>query len=62
MSFNGEEVLPCGLTQSQYDLVSNKWESMIADMQTQINNLDLGKNMAVRAMLQKSTFCRTPSS
>lgn len=51
--WKGEEVLSCGLTQSQYDQNMSKYQSLLADCERQLENCD-PNNPALRAMIQNN--------
>lgn len=51
--WKGEEILPCGLTQSQYDQNLNKYQSLLADCERQLENCD-PFHTALRAMIQNN--------
>lgn len=51
--WEGEEVLPCGLTRSQYDQRLSKYQDLLADCERQLS--DCGPyNSAIRAMIQNN--------
>lgn len=51
--WRGEEVLPCGLTQSQYDQSLSKYQALLADCERQLENCD-PYHSAQRAMIQNN--------
>lgn len=51
--WKGEEVLPCGLTQSQYDQNMSKYQSLLADSERQLENCD-PNSPALRAMIMNN--------
>lgn len=51
--WKGEEVLPCGLTQSQYDQNLSKYQALLADCERQLENCD-PYHSAQRAMIQNN--------
>lgn len=51
--WQGEEVLPCGLTQSQYDQHLHKYQDLLADCERQLENCD-PYHSALRAMIQNN--------
>ncbi len=53
MTWKGEEVLPCGLTQSQYDTHMSKYQSQLDDCQRLLDSIDTSHS-AQRAMIQNN--------
>ena len=51
--WNGEDVLPCGLTKSQYDQNMSKYQALLADCERQLENCD-PFHSAQRAMIQNN--------
>lgn len=51
--WRGEEVLPCGLTQSQYDQNLSKYQALLADCEHQLENCD-PYHSAQRAMIKNN--------
>ncbi len=50
----GDDVLPCGLTQSAYDHIHSRMEDNINSIKSLIDSLKPGECMAARAMLQNT--------
>lgn len=53
LTHNGEEVLPCGLTQSQYDQHLADYQKNLADCERLLNQLEPGQS-ALRAMIMNN--------
>ena len=53
MTWKGEEVLPCGLTQSAYDRILASYQKNLADCERQLENVD-PFHSAQRAMIQNN--------
>lgn len=51
--WKGEEVLPCGLTQSQYDQSLSKYQALLLDSERQLENCD-SSHFAQRVMIQNN--------
>jgi len=53
MTWKGEDVLPCGLTQSAYDSILASYQKNLADCERQLENID-PYHSAQRAMIQNN--------
>lgn len=54
LTWKGEEVLPCGLTQSQYDTHMSKYQAQLDDCQRMLDSIDPATHSAQRAMVQNN--------
>lgn len=54
MTWKGEQVLPCGLTQSQYDTHMSKYQAQLDDCQRLLDSIDPTTHSAQRAMVQNN--------